>query len=328
MGRPTAVFALACVLATVPGVAVASTVAVDPVTHQAVFTGGGGRNDVDTSDQHPPFGSVPPFQAPRWLWIVDAAQDLTAGPGCVAGLPVWCQTDEITVNLAGGDDHFGPSNGSHFITVNGGPGQDHIQTNGLSNTASGGSGADWIRVGGNFRGSGYGDSGDDNIRSFASRLTILSGGSGDDLLYGERSENQLSGDTGDDDLILREDRIDSGTLTGGGGNDVMLVIGDPSQFSTAVTFSGGSGGDLMVGHRGKDTVSGDRGRDIIDVSGDTDLQDTVDCGRGADTVYADAGDVIAANCETVLNGPMPTDKRVDAALARLADAFGVTFRRA
>jgi len=323
MGRLRAVLALASVLCAVPGVAAASTVTADPVTRQAVFTGGAGPNDVTMSSR----GVGAPFEGGPALWFIDAAQELNAGAGCVAGVPVWCQAFHAQVDLDGGDDRFGPAFSDGEITVNGGTGEDHIQVNGNDNTVSGGSGADWLRVGGNIVGYGYGDSGDDNIRSAASSSTVLSGGSGDDLVYGERRRNWLSGDTGDDALILGG-QLSSGTVTGRSGDDVMLVV-DSIRLGALVTFSGGNGGDLIVGQRGgTDAVSGDGGDDVVDVSGDADQEylepDTVDCGAGNDTVYADAEDVIADDCENLLDGPMPPSERVDAALARLADAFGVT----
>jgi Ca2+-binding RTX toxin-like protein len=322
MRRPATVLALACALVTVPGVAAASTVTADPATRDAVFSGGGGANDVTMSTRGTPFGSVPPFDGVR-LWFIDAAQPLRAGVGCVAGLPVWCRAFDATVNLGGGNDRFGPAFSDGYVTVTGGSGQDHIDVNGNDDTASGGSGDDWLRVGGNLSGYGNGDSGDDDIRSFASSSTFLSGGSGDDLVYGDRFHNQLSGDSGNDDLILGGQML-SGSATGGSGGDVMVVL-DDSPFSATVTLSGGAGGDVIVGQRGgTDTVSGESGIDVIDVSGDAGEADTVECGSGRDTVYADADDVVVGDCETVLSGPMPANGRVEAALARLADAFGVT----
>lgn len=101
-------------------------------------------------------------------------------------------------------------------------------------------------------------------------------------------------------------------MSGDGGADTLLVL------SGTGTLSGGDGPDTIVG--GND-VSGGNGSDTIDVSGDEPV-DTVDCGAGRDTVYADTTDVIAANCETRLPGPMPTSAAVEGALAHLAEAFG------
>jgi hypothetical protein len=92
------------------------------------------------------------------------------------------------------------------------------------------------------------------------------------------------------------------------------------------TLTGGGGADTIVGGpRALDAVSGGSGDDTIDVSGDerTDPRpDTVDCGEGRDTAYADDTDVIAKNCEIRHAGPMATSAAVQQALARLAEAFG------
>ena len=322
MGGLRAVLALASVLCAVPGVAAASTVTADPATNHAVFTGGADPNDVTMSSR----GVGAPFEGPA-LWFIDAAQELTAGTGCVAGLPVWCQAFHAQVNLEGGDDRYSAFSDGQ-IDIDGGTGKDHIDVNGNDNVASGGSGADWLRVGGNISGTGYGDGGHDDIRSFASTSTVLGGGSGNDLVYGERPRNQLSGDGGHNDLILGG-AVFSATVTGGSGDDVVLARSTQSRVS--VGSSGGKGRDLIVGQPGgRDTVSGGRDDDVIDVSGDprppdsTLDPDTVDCGSGDDVVYADADDVVADDCENRLESPMPSSNRVDAALARLADAFGVT----
>ena len=319
MSRRAAVLALASVLTAVPGVAAASTVTADPVTRVAVFTGGAGPNDVSMSTREFLGDGAPrPFPTGPSLWFVDGAQELEAGTGCLAGFPVWCQAFHAEVNLGKGADRFGF--GGAFsdgqIDVNGGDGHDRIQVNGNDNTATGGAGADWLVVGGNIIGHGYGDGGDDDIRSIASSTTILSGGTGDDLVYGERQHNQLSGDAGNDDLILTGN---GGTLTGGRGRDVLLVR---SARATAVTLSGGPGRDVIVGGVSADSVSADRGDDLVDVRDGN--PDTVDCGPGDDTVYADADDVVADNCENWHAGAMPESARVDAALVRLAGAFGVT----
>jgi Ca2+-binding RTX toxin-like protein len=315
------------VLGAVPGVAAASTVKLDPTTNRAVFAGGTGPNDVT---MHIFGGPEPsPFASGPRVWFLDAAQDLTAGSGCVASVAVWCPTLGADVSLGGGHDRYrGFSSGP--IAVTGGSGADHIHANGDTTSVTGGAGADWIEVGSNGNEAAHGENGDDNIRDLDAIVpytTILSGGSGDDLLYGEARGRggELSGDAGNDALIVRG----GNTVTGGAGEDVLMVVPSPSSFLPASTMSGGDDADTIVGGWDADTVSGGAGNDVIDVSGDAgrdDLlgPDTVDCGAGDDTVYADADDVIANDCEHRPGGGMPTNQGVNAALARLADAFGVT----
>jgi Ca2+-binding RTX toxin-like protein len=78
------------------------------------------------------------------------------------------------------------------------------------------------------------------------------------------------------------------TLSGGDGND---------------SLAGGSGNDTLRGNKGVDTHSGGAGDDFIDARGDRG--DVVSCGDGNDTVFGDASDSIAADCETVDRGAVP-----------------------
>jgi Ca2+-binding RTX toxin-like protein len=315
------VVAACATIGILPTAATASTVSVDPSRSTAVFRSGAGASDV-TSVETSAANGPPPF-TPASVFT-DAAQPLTAGPGCLAGMPVWCQARNQDVRLGGGDDRF---NGWSFgdTTVTGGEGNDDITANGIQTIASGGGGADTISVGSNGYSYAYGNAGADRIRSIPGGVeTTLSGGQGDDLLFGERyGNNILDGGDGDDDLIVRSG---PGTVNGDDGADTLLVI-DVPPYTGPRTLSGGGGADTIVGgplH--VDAVSGGSGNDTIDVSGDqrTDPRgDTVECGAGRDTVYADDTDVIAKNCETRLAGPMPTSAAVEQALARLAEAFGL-----
>ena len=63
------------------------------------------------------------------------------------------------------------------------------------------------------------------------------------------------------------------------------------------TINGGPGNDRIFGGLDPDNVAGDDGDDRINVVDGT--VDTVDCGAGIDTVFADVVDVIAASCESV-----------------------------
>jgi Ca2+-binding RTX toxin-like protein len=267
------------------------------------------------------------------MWFIDSAQLLHAGAGCVAGVPVWCQGKYEQINLGGGDDRYSGSSNLGFVTVDGGTGNDHIRANHLGNDVYGGSGSDWIAVGANEIGSAYGENGDDDIRGLSAAEGVrLSGGRGDDLLYGDEHRNELSGDEGDDAVIGAGVSSFSRemSLSGGSGDDVLLDA-FAGQHAAAATLSGGDGNDIVVGGPGVDNASGGDGNDVIDVSSPTSTEDggadTVVCGLGNDTVYADGDDVVADDCETRLDGPMPPSVRVDAALGRLTGAFDVTITR-
>jgi Ca2+-binding RTX toxin-like protein len=303
-----------------PTVATASTVSVDASRSTAVFRSGAGPSDVTTTDLSAPFWPASSF--------TDAAQPLKAGAGCLAGVPVWCQARNQDVRLGAGDDRFRGFSGGGDSTVTGGEGNDDISANGIRSIVSGGGGADTISVGSNGYSYANGNAGDDRIRSIAGGIEAsLSGGPGDDLLYGDRPSNILDGGDGDDDLIVTRG---SGSLNnpvnGGDGADTLLVIDDTPRYTGPRTLSGGGGADTIVaGPLAFDAVSGGSGDDTIDVSGDerTDPRpDTVDCGAGRDTVYADDTDVIAKNCETRLVGPMPTSAAAEQALSHLGEAFG------
>jgi Ca2+-binding RTX toxin-like protein len=91
--------------------------------------------------------------------------------------------------------------------------------------------------------------------------------------------------TGDGADSARNNTSTPSTLSGGDGND---------------SLQGGNGNDTLRGNRGLDTQSGGAGDDFIDTRGDKG--DVVTCGVGNDFVNADAGDTVAADCETVDRG--------------------------
>ena len=127
----------------------------------------------------------------------------------------------------------------------------------------------------------------------------------------------LTGSDGPDELTMFNTDA-GGTLNGRGGDDKL------SGFDLDDTIDGGAGNDQIQGGYGHDTISGGPGRDVIngDASGSTchwiqcrspygndkiDARDgevdSVTCGVGEDTVEADLGDTVAADCETVHRTP-------------------------
>lgn len=124
-------------------------------------------------------------------------------------------------------------------------------------------------------------SGDDDVRTGFSDDVLL-GGDGNDTLRGFGGTNRLEGGAGDDILDSLYD-----------GNDTKI---------------GGPGADRFLGADGSETI------DAADGAG----TDTITCGFGIDTVTADAGDSVAADCETVTRagGSTPPPERP----AEMADA--------
>lgn len=98
-------------------------------------------------------------------------------------------------------------------------------------------------------------------------------------------------------------------LVGTAANDVL------TGYDYDDTIVGGAGDDLIVGGNGNDTITGGPGRDTINADSVTTSgivaygNDTIDvrdgevdnvtCGVGTDRVIADAGDIVAPDCETV-----------------------------
>lgn len=81
------------------------------------------------------------------------------------------------------------------------------------------------------------------------------------------------------------------TLVGGGGDDLLLGNGGDDSL-----WAGGA-----INQNDQDAFVGGTGNDEIH-SRDFGLADTVDCGPGRDTVFADGRDLVAANCEQVFVG--------------------------
>jgi Ca2+-binding RTX toxin-like protein len=95
----------------------------------------------------------------------------------------------------------------------------------------------------------------------------LSGGDGDDGLYGFGDKDNLKGEAGND------------LLNGGDGDDVL------DGAAGADTLQGGADNDTLAGGQGSDNLAGDAGNDWLDggVS-----RDTLSGGAGADTIVGGA----------------------------------------
>jgi Tol biopolymer transport system component len=121
---------------------------------------------------------------------------------------------------------------------------------------------------------------DDFLRGTPGR-DFLYGEDGNDRLFGEGRADILRGGTGNDYLDGGPGRD---TLIDGPGNDRVL---------------GGDENDHFLLERGSDRVSGGKGDDLIE-AGIDGRRDLISCGRGRDTVRAEAIDRVARDCERVL----------------------------
>jgi Ca2+-binding RTX toxin-like protein len=84
------------------------------------------------------------------------------------------------------------------------------------------------------------------------RRARLSGGRGDDTVYGWTGSDRLAGNAGDDNI---HGRGDADLLLGGTGDDNLVGGGGPD------VLRGQRGHDKLIGNPGSDTLVGDQGRD-------------------------------------------------------------------
>jgi Ca2+-binding RTX toxin-like protein len=117
----------------------------------------------------------------------------------------------------------------------------------------------------------------------------ISGGAGNDIMYGKAGNDAINGGAGVDTIYGDDDRD---TLHGGDGNDLIFGGND------ADSIWGDSGNDTLTGGNGSDTLYGGDGSDILDGGNDTDRayggagDDTYVVNGTADVVieYANEGD--------------------------------------
>ena len=296
-----------------PAGAAASTVSIGAANpNLAVFRSGPGASDVTA------LGSIDATA----FTFTEATQRLRAGSGCTpvntrtatCGGPGATGPLSADVRLGGGDDRFsGASKGGTVLTVAGGPGDDDIQANGDTSDAWGDDGDDTIRVSGNGTAIAHGGPGADQVRGGSAFRLKLYGGDHDDLVVSGAGINELHGDAGGDAIVAE---IGNGTVSGGSGGDTILAAG-------VWTIDAGSGSDTIVDSSGNTVNAGD-GNDLIDVTGG--FGSTVQCGRGFDTVHADADDSVASDCEVRVAGPLLASAAVERARVRAAGALGIAGR--
>ncbi|MBO9534715.1 MAG: hypothetical protein J7513_17205 [Solirubrobacteraceae bacterium] len=238
-----------------------------------------------------------------------------------------------------GDDELLGFDGDDVL--DGGDGNDNLEGGEGSDRLSGGAGADKLLP--DPTGEVFGDvvdggAGFDEIELYSSitrslglvDLSLDGGGAdgfageNDDIRGVEKITVQSGGTiTGTDlpeNFAVYGDASEPVVIAGRGGNDVI------ETYKADDKLDGGAGDDRLVGGFGHDTITGGPGRDTI--IGDTDGSycneysctlpfgndtidardgeaDTIDCGVGTDTVYADSVDVVAPNCEAVTLGAAP-----------------------
>jgi hypothetical protein len=265
------------------------------------------------------------FTGPFGTPLTEFSAPVKIGVGCLAGTPVMCAgTGRVTAHLGDRDDVASVVPFFAYALVFAGDGDDDVFADGSSTSVDGGSGNDILRVNANGGASADGGQGDDRIAGGSEGGDAFDGGPGDDLIVGSSPfQSQVRGQEGDDVLVRRgSPRYGGGTVAGNDGADVITFL-DPASPGGAA-FDGGRDDDIISGPAV--AVDGGPGDDLIEVVGAVGDEfggatgSTVSCGKGTDTVWADAADTVAADCERVIRSDMApelpgvADARADAQL--------------
>lgn len=200
--------------------------------------------------------------------------------------------------VTGNDGNNRLEGGSTGTLLVGGPGNDTFGTGGTVSYASApgpmnvnletgvatGEGTDDVSAVSRVIGSPFGDT----IVGRSGSI-VISGGGGDDFLFGE-FQNVVNGDAGNDTITL------AGGATGNGGADDDTLI----ALLFVDTLNGDAGNDTFILSGGLHTVHGGTGNDTIDARNERD--DTIDCGDDGDVVHGDQDDAANGTCESVNAG--------------------------
>ena len=202
-----------------------------------------------------------------------------------------------------GDDFLSAFQGLGNHSMDGGAGNDTLDTGSGNDTLLGGDGNDLLsaqgRSGSHLLDGGIGD---DQLFAGDGSNTLI-GGTGADTLFGGNGGGSMSGGDGADLLssqgVLGNHALDGGvgndtlyggngqdTLQGGSGND-SLTGGDGAN-----ALSGGVGADTLFGGSGDSTLEGGDGNDLLSSQGSSGNH-LLDGGLGDDTLYgADGQDTL------------------------------------
>jgi Ca2+-binding RTX toxin-like protein len=270
------------------------------------------------------------------LCVADAGAPLTVGAGCEQLDPnlAACPEDDPDPRrgrpalVFGGDrdDALWEESGLREVTLWGGSGDDALRSGssiGKSPSLYGGPGDDTLYVYNNGSGTPImlGGPGDDELCSCESAGGRLYGEAGDDRLL--MSAQSLDGGPGSDTYVPRFGQVALEAVASGPGVDVLDGSELPEGRSIDLRSCdgcvewvlGSRGDDEITGYAGRQVLLGGEGLDLIRGLGGPDLLagqdgddtiysrdhsvDTVGCGSGVDTVFADATDVVSLNCENV-----------------------------
>ena len=203
-----------------------------------------------------------------------------------------------------GDDDDTILGGSGDDTVNAGIDDDLIEGNGGNDSLTGSHGSDTVE-GGAGNDTIWGGFGNDPIAGIDGEIPdatdpvpengrdLLLGGAGNDVIFGEDDDDTIEGGSGDDTI---DGGVDDDLLLGQGGADSILG-GEGDD-----TIVGAAENDTIEGGEGEDSITGDRGDDEIDAGAGDDFvnggldNDTVIGGLGNDVLRGGQGD------DTIIGG--------------------------
>lgn len=156
----------------------------------------------------------------------------------------------------------------------------------------------------NITGTASDDSGASALTGTSGAPDSISGGKGDDEIFGLSGNDCLHGDEGDD------------LIKGGSGNDFASGGKGDDRIeggSGDDNLSGGEGSDKLFGGSGKDNIFGGKGDDLLDGGdGDDNLyalegNDTVSAGSGDDNIYSGLGSLAPNGQHNVIDGGSGND---------------------
>ncbi|MEO1617915.1 MAG: hypothetical protein AAFV88_18825 [Planctomycetota bacterium] len=268
---------------------------------------------------------------------------------CDLGLPtrIWTESGDdlvevidtvVDVQLGDGNDEFSLMGGQ--CNVNAGPGCDYViasHRESLINNPiviiDGGPGDDLIDSTG-FLNSLKGGSGDDLIIHRFGLLARIDGQNGNDYLIGSDEDGIIRGGDGDD--VIQAGDGDE-TVYGGFGNDIIVCgAGDHDVFGGPGNdlLYGGDGDDDLYGEDGDDRIKGDNGDDYLSGGEGNDRVDAYDgyrdqiiLSRGTNFYCRDNLDVVSrtyftffVTCDAL---SIPEDRSFPVDLTKWTNLFGV-----
>ncbi len=140
--------------------------------------------------------------------------------------------DHVSIDLGDGDDTLDQWQGTRYVTVRGGKGNDYLINRGAEGSIDGGDGDDFI---GNY---------------YDASLTAINGGADNDSIDNSVSDVTILGGAGNDSINSRAEYV---TINGGAGNDIVDIVSNYSK-NQLIEYGNGDGNDTVYGFDEYDTL--------------------------------------------------------------------------